>query len=231
VKKSRFLYAHPEANAKKLAALDALQGKPKFNALHARVRAVRLNRQRQELLDNSPRLDSMERRLTGMVKTMAGQAANQLVAAYPKHVFVIEALDLRGCRGSKRFAFKALHHSLTVKAPTQEVNCAFSSQACPSCGFASRANRNGIKFHCRCCGRISHADVVGGLGLLGRSGDKQIRVDDHYTSVGAILRERYLARRRTVPRDAHNRARTVEPGAHRRPPLGRHSPEVCPWPM
>jgi len=26
VKKSRFLYAHPEANAKKLAALDALQG-------------------------------------------------------------------------------------------------------------------------------------------------------------------------------------------------------------
>jgi hypothetical protein len=169
--------------------------KPKFNALYEKVRAHRANRQRQNIYSDSPRLSAMESRLTGMVKTMAGQCANSLVRAYPKHVFVIEDLNLRGCRGSKRFAFKALHHSLTTKAPTVAVNCAFTSQTCPSCGHFSRKNRNGIKFRCRACGRLSHADVVGAKGALGRSEDKRILLDDHYTHVGAILRERYVARR------------------------------------
>jgi hypothetical protein len=199
--------------------------KPKFNALYKQVVAVRANRQRQGLRENSPRLDAMESRLTGMVKTMAGQAANDLVRAYPKHVFVIENLNLRGCRGPKRFAFKALHRALTPKAPTDAVNCAFTSQTCPSCGYASRANRDGIKFRCRCCGRVSHADVVGGKGLLGRSGDKQIRLDDRYTAVGAILRERYRARRRTVPREGTTTALAPSSRGLTGAATGPHSPE------
>jgi transposase len=141
-----------------------------------------------------------------MVKTMAGECANKLVRAYPDHAFVIEDLDLRGCRGSKRFAFKALHHSLTTKASTVEVNCAFTSQTCPSCGYVSRKNRNNTKFRCRSCGRVSHADVVGAKGALGRSEDKHILLDDHYHRVGAILRERYRARRRDSSSGAHTTA-------------------------
>jgi len=170
--------------------------KPKFNALYNKVKGIRANRQRQELRENSPRLDAMESRLTGMVKTMAGESTNKLVLAYPKHVFVIEDINLRGCRGQKRFAFKALHHSLTPKAPTIAVNCACTSQPCPSCHYVSKNNRQGVKFLCLGCGRKSHADVVGGANVLGRSEDKQIRLDDHYTDVCVILRARYRARRR-----------------------------------
>jgi len=153
--------------------------KPKFNALYYTVRDVRANRQRQGLTDDSPRLNSLESRLTGLVKTLAGTCANKLIASYPRHVFVVEDLDLRGCRGQKRFAYRALHHSLEAKASTEVVNPAYTSQTCPNCGFVSRRNRNGIKFQCCYCGKISHADVVGGSGLLRRSEDKQIGLADY----------------------------------------------------
>jgi putative transposase len=127
--------------------------KPKFNALYAKVRDVRGNRQRQGFKDNSPRLDRLESKLSGMVKTMAGECSNKLVEAHPGAVFVVEDLDLRGCRGQKRFAYRALHHSLETKAPTLAVNPAYSSQTCPSCGYVSRNNRKGTEFNCRGCGR------------------------------------------------------------------------------
>jgi Putative transposase DNA-binding domain len=195
--------------------------KPKFNALYDKVLAHRRNRQRQELRTDSPRLSALERRLTGMVKTMAGQCANKLVREYPNYVFVIEDLNLRGCRGSKRFAFKAIHHSLTTKAPTSEVNCAFTSQQCPSCGYLSRKNRNGIKFRCRGCGRLSHADVVGCA--------RTFRGQTHPSR--RSLHPRWSHPERAIPgmppgqflRCAHYRARTVEPGAHRGLFMSPHS--------
>ena len=171
--------------------------KPKFNALYAKVRSVRANRQRQGFKDNSPRLDKLESKLTGAVKTMAGEISNKLVASHPGAVFVVEDLDLRECKGAKRFAYRALHHSLEVKAACEVVNPAYSSQTCPSCGYVSRGNRSGIKFICRACGRLSHADAVGGINLLGRSEDKQVGLDDHPSAVKALLRERFRARCRT----------------------------------
>jgi putative transposase len=167
--------------------------KPKFNFLYSKVRDIRGNRQRQDLKDNSPRLDCLEAKLTGLVKTMAGECSNKLVEAHPGAIFVIEDLDLRGCRGQKRFAYRALHHSLETKAPCKVVNPAYSSQTCPNCGHVSRLNRKGIKFHCRYCGKVSHADVVGGIGLLGRSEDKQIGLDDHPSSVKPLLEARHEA--------------------------------------
>lgn len=172
--------------------------KPKFNSFYKKVRRVRANRQRQGFKENSPRLDRLESRLSGMVKTYAGATANKLVEAYPDHAFVVEDLNLRGCRGQKRFAYKALHKSLEMKAPTIVVNPAYTSQTCPSCEYGSRSNRSGIKFHCRSCGRKSHADVVGAINLLRRSEDKQVDLDDRPSEVKVLLRERYLFRRRLV---------------------------------
>ena len=174
--------------------------KPKFNVLYSKVRDLRANRQRQNFKENSPRLDCLESKLTGMVKTMAGECSNKLVRKHPGAIFVVEDLDLRGCCGAKRFAYRALHHSLETKAPCLVVNPAYSSQMCPSCGYVSRKNRSGIEFHCRSCGRISHADVVGGINLLGRSEDKQVGLDDHPSAVKTILRERYLHRRNSSSR-------------------------------
>ena len=169
--------------------------KPKFNALYGKVRDLRANRQRQNFKENSPRLDCLEQKLTGMVKTMAGECSNKLLKSHPGAIFVVEDLDLRGCRGAKRFAYRALHHSLETKAPCLVVNPAYSSQTCPSCGYVSRKNRAGVRFHCLSCGRKSHADVVGGINLLGRSEDKQVGLDDHPSVVKTILRERYQLRR------------------------------------
>jgi hypothetical protein len=168
--------------------------KPKFDRLYERVKNLRANRQRQGLKENSKRLDRLEDKLTGMVKTITGEVANKLVrSALKGTVFVIEDLELRGCRGQKRFAYRALAHNLETKAPTLKVNPAYTSQTCPSCGYVSRRNRSGINFVCRSCGRRSHADVVGGINLLRRSQDEQVGLDDHHRNVRELLRARYRA--------------------------------------
>lgn len=183
--------------------------KPKFDRLYKAVRRARANRQRQGLKKNSPRLDRLEQRLSGMVKTEVGTIANRLVRQHPEAAFVIENLDLRGCRGQKRFAYRALHHALETKAPVIVVNPAYTSQTCPSCGYVSRLNRRGGAFRCRSCGKISHADVVGAKNLLGRSEDNQVRGHDHYKAVGTTLRARYRLRRDSTARRRGGRPRGV----------------------
>lgn len=148
--------------------------KPRFDRTYQAVRSLRANRQRQGFLKDSKRLARLETKLSGQVRTITGTVANKLVRAFPGHTFVIEDLDLKGCKGQKRFAYRALHNSLGHKAKVEKVNPAYSSQMCPSCGYINRGNRHGIIFICRCCGKKSHADVVGGINLLGRSGDKQM---------------------------------------------------------
>jgi putative transposase len=172
--------------------------KPRFDALYEKVRDLRSNRQHQGFKENSPRLDRLEERLTGLIKTAVGTVSNQLVKDYPGFTFVIEDLDLRGTRGQKRFAYRALHHSLGTKAVVEVVNPAYSSQMCPSCGYIDRKNRHGTGFECHSCGRKGHADVVGAMNLLGRSEDKGIRCNDHPSVVKALLRKRYrMLRKRT----------------------------------
>jgi hypothetical protein len=169
--------------------------KPKFNRLYKKVQSVRANRQRQGMQEDSKRLARLEARLSGLTKTATGTVSNQLVKDFPGHTFVIEDLDLRGCRGQKRFAYRALHHSLSTKTAIEVVNPAYTSQICPSCGHISRSNRSGTSFTCRCCGRKSHADVVGAINLLGRSEDKQINRCENPSDVRTLLGERYLRKR------------------------------------
>lgn len=169
--------------------------KPKFDNLYKRVQTLRSNRYRQELKRDSKRLARLETKLTGMIKTITGTVANKLVKAYPRFTFVIENLDFRGCRGQKRFAYQALHRSLSNKVAVEVVSPAYSSQRCPSCGYINRSNRHGIKFTCLSCGRRSHADVVGGINLLGRSGDKQINSCESTSEARSILIGRYLRKR------------------------------------
>ena len=168
--------------------------KPKFDRLYERIKRLRANRQRQGIKENSPRLDRLEFRLSGLVKTETGKIANTLVRKHPNTVFVVEDLDLRGCRGQKRFAYRALQTSLERKAPTEKVNPAYTSQECPSCGYVSRQNRSGIKFVCKVCRRRAHADWVGASGILRRSGDKDVARGDHPRDVKRKLVERFNLR-------------------------------------
>ena len=169
--------------------------KPKFDKLYKKLQVIRKNRQRQHLPRDSKRVNRMEGHLSGMIRSFTGNVANKLVKAYPDHTFVVEDLNLRGSRGSKRFAYRALHGSLSSKAQVEVVNPAYTSQECPDCGYISRSNRAGTRFICRSCGSKRHADVVGGINLLGRSGDKQVDLDDHPSVVKTFLRERYQRKR------------------------------------
>ena len=188
--------------------------KPQFDRLYKKVRDLRANRMRQGLRDNSPRLDHLESKLSGMLKTETGRIANDLVRRHPDTVFVLEDLDLRGCRGQKRFAYRVLAKALASKAPVEVVNPAYTSQECPSCGYISRSNRSGTSFSCRSCGRKAHADWVGASGILRRSGDNDIGCGDHPSSVKATLRRRYLLSRSSP-------ARSSPSGDHEPSPLGR----------
>ncbi len=185
--------------------------KAKFNAMYIVIKNIRANRQRQGLRLDSLRLSRLETKLTGLVKTMVGQITNEMLRLYPGYVFVFEDLNLSGCKGAQRFAYRALYRSAAMKMPTEVVNPAYTSQQCPSCGFVSRRNRNGIKFHCRSCGRKSHADVVGGINLLGRSEDKQIGLDDNTVQVKRVLRGRFLLRRKGAKKASPVRARIAAP--------------------
>lgn len=186
--------------------------KPKFDRTYKRVRDLRANRMRQGLMENSPRLDVLESKLTEMIKTETGRISNLLVKRHPGTVFVLEDLDLRGCRGQKRFAYRALAKALSTKAPVEVVNPAYTSQECPSCGHVHRSNRMGVKFKCRSCGRLAHADWVGASGVLRRSGDKGITRKDHPSSVRATLRRRYLSRRRAGDSPARSRSEPIPLG-------------------
>lgn len=200
--------------------LEGRHFKDGFDRLRKTVGELRANRQRQGMKEDSRRLWKLERRLSGQVKTATNTVANRLVRKYPKTTFVVEDLDLSGCRGSKRFAYRALQEALGRKAVTEKVNPAYTSQTCPSCGNVSRRNRSGTKFRCVSCGRKSHADFVGGLNLLGRSEDKQVSLKTPPKSVKVTLEGRYLARRRAgsrPPRSPSVGARTVEPGAYCEP--------------
>jgi transposase len=168
--------------------------KPKFDNLYQKTKQIKANRQRQGLKENSPRMDCLESKLSGMIKTETGKIANLLVKRHPDTIFVLEDLDLKGCKGQKRFAYRALFHSLETKAPIMVVNPAYTSQECPSCGYSSRKNRKGIKFVCHSCGRQAHADWVGASGILRRSGDKNITCKDHPSDVKRKLEERFNSR-------------------------------------
>ena len=190
--------------------------KPKFDKLYRRIKSLRANRQRQDFKENSPKLNRFESKLSGLIKTETGRVVNTLVRQHPETVFVVEDLDLRGCRGQKRFAYRALQTNLGRKASTEKVNPAYTSQECPSCGYVSRRNRRLTRFQCRSCGRKAHADWVGGGGVLRRSGDQHITTKDHPRCVKRVLRERFRLRRTSSSGFGRLRAPPCEPL-----PLGR----------
>jgi hypothetical protein len=71
-------------------------------------------------------------------------------------------------RHASRWAFAELHGMLAYKAALASLVCIkldadYTSQACPKCGFTSKANRpnKGLLFICQQCHYMLHADLVG----------------------------------------------------------------------
>lgn len=90
----------------------------------------------------------------------------------------------------ERTAFKALAGC----SGHQQVNPAYTSQTCPSCGFVHSHNRHFDTFQCSHCGFAAHADEVAATNLLNRVDDREITLYTPYQRVKAILEERFRRR-------------------------------------
>ncbi len=76
----------------------------------------------------------------------------------------------------------------------EQVNPAYGSQVCPSCGFVDKKNRNGDRFKCLHCGYEGHADQVAAMNYFIRTDDRQITRYTPCREVKSILDERFHRR-------------------------------------
>lgn len=133
-------------------------------------------------------------------------AVNQVLRERQPAVIVTERLDIRGKARSKRlsrqvslWARSLLKERVEFKASAggsrrEQVNPAYSSQTCPTCGFVHRGNRRGDAFQCLACGHADAADRVAAHNLKARLADDQVRPWTPGPVVKAILLARFNAR-------------------------------------
>ena len=122
-------------------------------------------------------------RIRGFLKTEIQTNLTRLLDMRRPKVVVIERLLFAGQQGNlsrrmnrlmrrfgQQFFTKTLDelqgfYGFTV----EEVNPAYTSQECNSCGFVHRGNRDGDRFKCLSCGHVAHADVNAAKNHHGRS--------------------------------------------------------------
>jgi len=85
----------------------------------------------------------------------------------------VEGIRLRRKRDRKdrgrslhAWSFHRLQPYIACKASLSGIQVEWvvptnTSRACPACGVIDKANRNGIRYHCKSCGHQEHADSVG----------------------------------------------------------------------
>jgi putative transposase len=95
----------------------------------------------------------------------------------------------RANQHASKWAFAELHSFIAYKAllagsMTVKVDADFTSQACPMCGYTSKANRpnNGLLFVCQNCQYVLHADLVGARNVALRT----LLIRQDWMSTGAL---------------------------------------------
>jgi putative transposase len=133
--------------------------------------------------------------------------SRRIVDAHPHSMIGLENLtDIRerttrqrGKKASKKqrqanyhacsWAFAELHSYIAYKATLAgnmavKVDAHYTSQACPMCGYASKANRpnKGLLFVCQSCHYTLHADLIGARNIALRT----LLVRQDWTSTGVL---------------------------------------------
>jgi len=95
----------------------------------------------------------------------------------------------RANRHASRWTFAELHSFIAYKAPLAgsmaiKVDAHYTSQACPMCGYTSKANRpdKGLLFVCQGCHYTLHADLVGARNVTLRT----LLARQDWTSTGQL---------------------------------------------
>ncbi len=111
-------------------------------------------------------------RMQGFLKTFINLALHRLIAARKPAVLLVERLRftnpalsktmnrLLSVAGRKIVQDKLTDLTQRFGIEVLEVNPAYSSQSCPSCGYVDKHNRKNEEFSCRFCGKKGHADVL-----------------------------------------------------------------------
>lgn len=156
-------------------------------------------------LKKSKRYRKFQSRIREYVKNEIGRILNILIQE-GHSVYAFESLDFRHGGLSRqmnrilnragRGVVKKKLRSMTEEYDCEvfEVNPAYTSQECSSCGFVFWENRYGSNFHCLACGLRLHADVNAARNILRRSQDGLVLAYKSKEQVLTILDECYYAR-------------------------------------
>ena len=142
-----------------------------------KIDKLQRNLQRQGIKPTeSKRFLRLTERLSAFIKNEVRRIINRIVQLYAPRVIVIENLKSlykkflsdypkEVKRAIVRYGYGELKKKLQeireeYGIEVIQVNPAYSSQTCSSCGYVDRENRKTQeKFECRLCGRKLHADV------------------------------------------------------------------------
>ena len=147
------------------------------------------------------------RRLREFLKNEINRVLNRVINLYKPIKIIVERLDFRSPELSKRMnRFIQNFGKRYVKEKLErmqqlygieivEVNPAYSSQECSSCGYVDRENRKSTQeFECKCCGNKINAQVNGAKNLLERSSLREFHPSLPKKQVLKVLIKRHLER-------------------------------------
>jgi IS605 OrfB family transposase len=186
-------------------------------ALGQRERRLKLNTNHtisKRILATMPSAFIGLEELTGIRERTSRRKGNQLLP--------VSKQARRAHRHASTWAFAELQELLAYKAALAgslciKVDADYTSQACPRCGFTSRANRpqQGLLFVCQQCHYRLHADLVGARNIARRHAGHTARLDGH----GAVVRCPRGIRPRSQSGTAASVCRSAVESGHKPPAL------------
>jgi putative transposase len=147
------------------------------------------------------------RRLREFLKNEINRLLNRLINLYKPMKIIVEKLDFRSPELSKRMnrliqnfgkryvreKLERMHQLYGIEIV--EVNSAYSSQECSSCGYVDRENRKSTQeFECKCCGNKMNAQVNSAKNLLERSSLREFHPHLPKKHVLKVLIKKHLER-------------------------------------
>jgi len=147
------------------------------------------------------------RKLREFLKNEINRLINRLIKLYKPAKIIVERLDFRSPELSRRmnrlvqnFGKRYIKEKLErlqqlYGIEIVEVNPAYSSQECSSCGYVDKRNRkNTQEFECRLCGKKINAQVNSAKNLLERSSLKEFHPNLPKKQILKALTKRHLER-------------------------------------
>ncbi|WP_041675782.1 RNA-guided endonuclease TnpB family protein [Sulfurihydrogenibium azorense] len=147
------------------------------------------------------------KRLSNFLQNEINRYINRIVELYKPREIVIEKLDFRSPDLSKRmnrllsnFGKRFINEKLNrlkeiYGIQIVEINPAYTSQTCSSCGYVDIKNRkNTQEFECKACGKKINAQVNGARNILARRSCKDVKIYYSKKQILQILIKRYLER-------------------------------------